>query len=108
MKTKLSPYCHELNSHGTDCSECCPACRWAMEQRKIISVVVIFGPVVCELCDRYSIVEDTVREYTFTNGRKVRSHSLCLETSKSAPTRNPYAHECVDRPHLPCPACEWV
>lgn len=19
----------------------------------------------------------------------------------------PYAHECVDRPHLPCPACEW-
>lgn len=19
----------------------------------------------------------------------------------------PYAHECIDRPHLPCPACEW-
>lgn len=21
---------------------------------------------------------------------------------------SPYAHECVDRPHLDCPACKWV
>lgn len=23
------------------------------------------------------------------------------------PLRNPWVHECVDRPHLPCPACAW-
>ena len=23
-------------------------------------------------------------------------------------TLNPYAHECVDRPRLLCPACEWA
>jgi len=23
------------------------------------------------------------------------------------PTLSPYAHECVDRPHLTCPACAW-
>ena len=25
-----------------------------------------------------------------------------------APILSPYGHECVDRPNLPCPACEWA
>lgn len=26
---------------------------------------------------------------------------------KREPELAPYPHECVDLPHLPCPACEW-
>jgi hypothetical protein len=36
------------------------------------------------------------------------TRNLAHETENPAtPMLSPYAHECVDRPHLTCPACAW-